>query len=95
MTVEVSVPTVGRAETARNRQYIVALMAKLNAGQKNEVLAECEALETAETDHPAALYGLAALAYEYGATKGAFDALMQAHRRDPNEAVYAEQLAVL
>ncbi|MEI8397173.1 MAG: hypothetical protein WCF85_20810, partial [Rhodospirillaceae bacterium] len=95
MTESSSVPTVGRAETLRNRQIIAQLMARLNAGQKDAVMAECETLEAAEIDHPAALYGLAALAYEYGATKSAFDALIQAHQRDPNEALFAEMLAVL
>jgi len=95
MTMDSSLPTVGRAETLRNRGIIARLMVMLNAGQKDEMLAECEALEQAEADHPAALYGLAAFACECGAIKSAFDTLSLAHQRDPNEALYAEMLAVL
>jgi len=95
MTVESLPETVSRSESARNRTIIARLMAKLRAGLKDEVLAECEALETDGADHPAALYVLGVLAHELGVIKAAFEALMRAHERDPGEPVFAEMLAVL
>jgi tetratricopeptide (TPR) repeat protein len=78
-----------------HRPEIDRLMTLLNAGQENEALAECETLMAAETDHPAALYGLAALAIRHQVLIPALEALARAHTRDPAEPLYPETLAVL
>ncbi len=86
---------ISRADSAANRIILERLVTSFNAGLEAEALAECEALLAQEDDQPAALYGMALMALRHRAMLPAVQALLRAHERDPNEAVYAEVLAVL
>ena len=86
---------ISRIDSAANRVILERLVVNFNAGLEAEALAECEALLALDEDHPAALYGMALMALRHRAMLPALQALLRAHARDPQEAVYAEVLAVL
>ena len=92
--MDTSVP-ISRIDSAANRVILERLVVNFNAGLEAEALAECEALLALDEDHPAALYGMALMALRHRAMLPALQALLRAHARDPQEAVYAEVLAVL
>ncbi len=85
-------PVAGRH---RHRPALRRLALAVNDGALSEVLADCETLLAEDADHPAALYGLGIVAVAKGEHATALRALGRAHEREPEEAVFAEALAIL
>lgn len=80
---------------ARHRHDLRRITSAVARGLLDDALADCQALLAADADHPAALYGLGAVAVVNGEDATALKAFTLAHERDPEEPVFSEALAIL